>query len=206
MLPEPRMNLRSSPSTTRRKMPPVSFPPIWSVSWFRWAQYDASVQNELVRNAGEALGVKALINLTAKEGHHRRSAEKAAAIQILRPLAEYYLDGEISSQDPIHLNRLAGQDDPEFKGLHAPRWQDAAKHFAAVSDWQVDENSDKVKDGRKLYGDHCVECHHEPVRDKAWTGKSFWRRCDTAEPNPVSGARKETVTTTTIYANPDWLK
>ena len=42
---------------------PVSFPPIWGVPWFSWAQYDASVQNELVRNAGEALGVNARVNL-----------------------------------------------------------------------------------------------------------------------------------------------
>src|SRR5215204_1784059 len=47
-----------------RHTAPVSFPPIWSTPWFSWAQYDASVQNELVRNAGEALGVNARINLT----------------------------------------------------------------------------------------------------------------------------------------------
>src|SRR6185369_6299906 len=31
---------------------PVSFPPIWSVPWFWWAQYDASIEQPLVRNAG----------------------------------------------------------------------------------------------------------------------------------------------------------
>src|SRR5262249_601837 len=46
-----------------RQDAPVSFPPIWSTPWFSWAQYDASVQNELVRNAGEALGVNAKVNL-----------------------------------------------------------------------------------------------------------------------------------------------
>ena len=43
---------------------PVSFPPIWTVPWFLWAQYDASIQQPLVRNAGEALGVSALLNLS----------------------------------------------------------------------------------------------------------------------------------------------
>ena len=35
---------------------PVSFPPIWTVPWFWWAQYDASIEQPLIRNAGEALG------------------------------------------------------------------------------------------------------------------------------------------------------
>ncbi len=43
---------------------PVSFPPIWTVPWFSWAQYDASISQPLVRNAGEALGVFAQINLS----------------------------------------------------------------------------------------------------------------------------------------------
>ena len=43
---------------------PVSFPPIWTVPWFWWAQYDASIEQPLIRNAGEALGVSALINLS----------------------------------------------------------------------------------------------------------------------------------------------
>src|SRR3984885_11625896 len=41
---------------------PVSFPPIWTVPWFWWAQYDASISQPLIRNAGEALGVAALLN------------------------------------------------------------------------------------------------------------------------------------------------
>ena len=41
---------------------PVSFPPIWTVPWLKWAQYDASIEQPLIRNAGEALGVTALLN------------------------------------------------------------------------------------------------------------------------------------------------
>ena len=62
---------------------PVSFPPLWDVPWFLWAQYDASIFNELVRNAGEALGVNSKINL-----HPER---EAAVFPILRPHAEYLL-------------------------------------------------------------------------------------------------------------------
>jgi hypothetical protein len=28
---------------------PVSFPPIWTVPWFYWAQYDASIEQPLIR-------------------------------------------------------------------------------------------------------------------------------------------------------------
>src|SRR4030095_11819940 len=43
---------------------PVSFPPIWTVPWFKYAQYDASIEQPLIRNAGEALGVTALVNMS----------------------------------------------------------------------------------------------------------------------------------------------
>ena len=42
---------------------PVNFPHIWDTSWFEWVQYDASIMQPMVRNAGEALGVKAKVNL-----------------------------------------------------------------------------------------------------------------------------------------------
>src|SRR5262249_24414771 len=42
---------------------PVSFPYIWDASWFIWVQYDGSIMQPMVRNAGEALGVGALITM-----------------------------------------------------------------------------------------------------------------------------------------------
>lgn len=42
---------------------PVNYPHIWDTSWFSWVQYDASIMQPMVRNAGEALGVSARINL-----------------------------------------------------------------------------------------------------------------------------------------------
>ncbi|MGY8684389.1 di-heme-cytochrome C peroxidase [Bradyrhizobium sp. UFLA05-153] len=49
---------------------PVTYPHIWTSSWFDWVQYDGSIMQPLVRNAGEAMGVSAELNLTAspKEG------------------------------------------------------------------------------------------------------------------------------------------
>jgi cytochrome c5 len=42
---------------------PANFPPIWYTSWFGWVQYNGSIQQPMVRNIGEALGVRARINL-----------------------------------------------------------------------------------------------------------------------------------------------
>ena len=43
---------------------PVSFPPVFYTSWFAWVQYNASIEQPMVRNIGEALGVRARVNLT----------------------------------------------------------------------------------------------------------------------------------------------
>ena len=42
---------------------PVRYPQIWDASWFNWIQYNASIADPLVRNIGEALGVRAQATL-----------------------------------------------------------------------------------------------------------------------------------------------
>jgi mono/diheme cytochrome c family protein len=42
---------------------PVRYPQIWDASWFSWIQYNASIADPLVRNIGEALGVRAQAKL-----------------------------------------------------------------------------------------------------------------------------------------------
>ena len=43
---------------------PANVPPLWYTGWFAWVQYNASIQQPMVRNIGEALGVRARVNLT----------------------------------------------------------------------------------------------------------------------------------------------
>lgn len=43
---------------------PVKLPPLWYSSWFGWVQYNGSIQQPMVRNVGESLGVRAKVNLT----------------------------------------------------------------------------------------------------------------------------------------------
>ena len=40
---------------------PVHYPRIWNSPWFSWVQYNGSIEQPMVRNAGESLGVTAEI-------------------------------------------------------------------------------------------------------------------------------------------------
>jgi hypothetical protein len=141
---------------------PVSFPPIWSVPWFWWAQYDASISQPLIRNAGEALGVAALINLspdTAPDAMFRSSVdiENLSSIETM-----------LRGPDPFRQNP------PEFGGLQSPKWP--SQIFSDDSAWKIDPA--RVAKGRAIYAEICAECHLGPVNDRAFDtqfpDKSFW--------------------------------
>ena len=141
---------------------PVSFPPIWTVPWFWWAQYDASIAQPLIRNAGEALGVAALLNLspdTAPDTMFRSSVdiENLSSIETM-----------LRGNDPFKQNP------PEFTGLKSPKWP--ADIFQDDPAWKI--NPDRVVKGRAIYAEICAECHLGPVNDHAFDtqfpDKSFW--------------------------------
>ena len=83
----------------------MNFPHIWNTSWFDWVQYNASIEQPMVRNAGEALGVSAPINLT------NPNKLLTSGVQV-RTLAE--IEKQIAGDEP---NEKDG-----FTGLNAPRW------------------------------------------------------------------------------------
>lgn len=56
------------PANERPRDAPVSFPPVWDIWLFDWVQYNASVRQPMVRNVGEALGVRARTNLVDRSG------------------------------------------------------------------------------------------------------------------------------------------
>lgn len=142
---------------------PVSFPPIWDTPSFLWAQYDASIFNELVRNAGEALGVAARVNMTTRD-----PAQLFASTVHVPTIVE--IEKMLRGTDPLAGGRKS------FDGLSSPQWADAAKFFPGDAAWQVD--GAKVARGRELYRTMCVECHRGPVRDaefdRRWPEESFW--------------------------------
>ena len=85
---------------------PVAFPRIWDSSWFDWVQYNASIKQPMVRNAGEALGVRTLLNLTNSK----------------RPL--FLSDVQIKTVFEMEQMLAGKQPNAErgFNGLKSPKW------------------------------------------------------------------------------------
>ena len=136
-----------------RRDAPVSFPPLWDVPWFLWAQYDASILAELIRNAGEALGVNSKLNMTTLSNESLPLFRSSVEMRNI-----YWAEKMLRGPDPF-----AGDKAPEFKGLVAPKWSEAAEIFKGDPAWQIDPM--KVNEGRKRYREFCVECHRGPVKD-----------------------------------------
>ena len=77
---------------------PVSYPPVWTVPWFWWAQYDASIEQPLIRNAGEALGVYALVNLSPDHPPERLFSSSVALANLVR------IEAMLRGPDPFGQN------------------------------------------------------------------------------------------------------
>jgi hypothetical protein len=141
---------------------PVSFPPIWTVPWLLWAQYDGSIEQPLIRNAGEALGVSALLNLSP-DAPRDALFRSSVAIENLD-----HIETMLRGPDPFK------QDPKGFGGLKSPKWP--AQIFPDDPAWKIDPA--RVSKGRALYADICAECHlgpvDDPVFDKQYPAKSFW--------------------------------
>ena len=141
---------------------PVSFPPIWTVPWFGWAQYDASIEQPLIRNAGEALGVAALLNLSPN----------ASAEALFRSSVDVENLGSIETmlRGPTPFD----QTPKSFVGLKSPEWP--SKLFPDDPAWKIDPA--RVNRGRAIYAEICAGCHLGPVNDPAfdeqYRDKSFW--------------------------------
>lgn len=88
------------PQNYRVANAPVSVPPLWYASWFAWVQYNASIQQPMARNIGEAMGVRARVNLTDKD----RLFQSTVNVKNLHEIEDL----------------LAGP--TAFSGLKAPQW------------------------------------------------------------------------------------
>jgi hypothetical protein len=125
---------------------PVNYPQLWGTSWFDWVQWNGSIMQPMVRNAGEALGVVASINLTGPSaGRFDSSVPMDTLHRIEQQLA-----------GPVHP--LAGQ---AFTGLKAPQWPEAL--LGAI-------DRTLAARGQALYAQHCQRCHLPPIDSPA-----FWR-------------------------------
>lgn len=123
---------------------PVHFPRIWSSPWFDWVQYNGAIEQPMVRNAGEAVGVGAKINLTdPKQGLFASAVEVKTLFEMEQMLAGKQPDASSG-----------------FNGLRSPKWPESI--LGKI-------NADLAAKGAALYKQICQECHLPPV-----TSQEFW--------------------------------
>ena len=116
----------------------------------------------MIRNAGEALGVTAKVNLIKPGPDLYLSTVEVSEI--------YDLEKLLAGGNP-----LSGK--PGFKGLWAPKWPEDVLGKIA---WDLVLGNDGNPGGKQLYETHCQGCHLPPVNDPS--GK-FWNPTFWTSPN-----------------------
>ena len=128
---------------------PVNFPHIWGASWFDWVQYNGSIQQPMVRNAGEALGLATPVVLGGE------------ASQLLR--------SQLQTRTLVRMEQLLAGPQPKgrFAGLRAPAWPE-----------DVLPKIDQVlaAEGAALYVTHCQGCHRPAPNSATFWAPELWER------------------------------
>ncbi len=136
---------------------PVNYPHIWDTSWFTWVQYNGSIEQPMIRNAGEAMGVSAIINFKTAP-----TARFTSSIPVDR------------LHDPIEQS-LAGNlpplPDQRFSGLRSPAWPEAILG-------QIDPVL--AARGATLYQAKCQSCHLPAVNTPEFWTSNRWTQPNAA--------------------------
>jgi hypothetical protein len=122
---------------------PVKLPPLWHTSWFSWVQYNNSIQQPMMRNIGEALGVRAPLNLT-------------------NPARLYQ-----STVNVTNLWKMEGQlaGPTAFNGLQPPPWPAAV--FGAIDTAKAQHGAEVYK--QRCEGCHLPPLNSPEIQqDKYW--------------------------------------
>lgn len=135
---------------------PVSFPHIWNTSWFEWVQYNGSIKQPMIRNAGQAMGVFARVDLQGDE--HTR------------------FDSTVDVKNLYEIeNRLRGPNvfqqgaEPKFRGLNSPKWPE--KILGKI-------DAKRAESGRNLYVQHCQACHLPATDTREFFSDKYWTEAD----------------------------
>ncbi len=128
---------------------PVSYPFIWTSSWFAWVQYDGSIMQPMIRNVGESLGVGAVLNL---DGSGPGSFASTTHIENL-----YSIENQLAGPPPFRAR--------EFAGLRAPQWPETLLG-------RIDQT--QAHAGAELYQTHCQHCHLPPIGSSEFWSEEFW--------------------------------
>ena len=149
------------PENYRGSSAPVHYPRIWNTPWFDWVQYNGSIMQPMVRNAGESLGVSAELNLTEPgKGLYKSSVD----VDTLHAMEQMIAGKAPNAKDG-------------FSGLKSPEWPENILP-------KIDRNL--AQKGGELYKEFCQECHRPPVTNKAaffdFDNKKSWRTNQIGEP------------------------
>jgi mono/diheme cytochrome c family protein len=148
------------PENYRGSSAPVHYPRIWNTPWFDWVQYNGSIMQPMVRNAGEALGVSAEFNLTDPSKGLFKSSVQVKTLHEME---------QMIAGDPPSAEK-------GFSGLTSPKWP---------GDILPPIDQKLALQGAELYRAHCQECHRPPVSDKAFfdfNNKAWWTTNQAGQP------------------------
>lgn len=138
---------------------PVSFPFIWNTPWFDWVQYNSSIQQPMIRNAGEALGVKAPVNLI-KPGPTLYGSEL--------PI------GTIHEMEKLLAGEHAPLEQRRFSGLQSPQW--SSLPLPPLNKALVDRGRELYLRGNAGSGGKplCAGCHLPPPDSPEFFDAQHW--------------------------------
>ena len=139
---------------------PVNYPHIWTTSWFNWVQYDGSIMQPLIRNAGEALGVSAYVDTTGPDA--QRFASSVNYNNLVK--MENWLAGTHPKLNGNQLN-----------GLQAPDWPQS---FPVI-------DTELAQHGETLYQRLCKGCHLPSVDSTAFWEDRYWQPITYRQNNEV---------------------
>ena len=129
---------------------PVAFPHIWDLPWFDWVQYNSSIEQPMVRNAGESMGVRALVDYTGGRAGRFTSTVPVDGLYRIEQL-------------------LAGPSQPKagdrFTGLRSPRWPESI--LPAI-------DHARARQGEALYLQRCAGCHLPAPGSAAFWSSDAW--------------------------------
>jgi len=132
---------------------PVHYPRIWNTPWFDWVQYNGSIMQPMVRNAGESLGVSSELNLTDPSKGLFKSSVKTETL--------YEMEEMIKGQN-------APNPKDGFSGLQSPKWP---------GDILPPIDQALAAKGAELYKENCQGCHRPPITSEAFydfSRKDWW--------------------------------
>lgn len=132
----------NQPSNYQKGTAPVSIPHVWDAPHFDWVQWNGSVRQAMIRNVGEALGVKSMTNFIAADG---------------TPTGQ---PNRWWTSIPVHeLHRT----ETLLRTLKAPKWNEEVLGKVDMT---------LAGKGRELFVENCASCHGVAKwKVRNWAGK-----------------------------------